>query len=405
MAKTRAQVTPRIYVVLDSNALFTDAADKLLSLEISKFITDDTKALGLDIRWCIPSCVKEERRHQMLERGMGLLIPLSKLESLLGHSLAMSPDILSSRVDDAIRRQMDAHGLFEISLDISNANWISIIQSAFSKQPPFSPTGEKGFKDAIVLETFTQLVGNNPKTPSISRNILLTSDALLQIAAKERTKDFRNVAIASTIEDLRTLLNAVASHLPQNVVEELVPKATAMFWDPAKQDGLYNKWEIFNKIYENSSSIIDTPYAGFTSVKRTSIGITQTTFLEKDRTKVKFSTSMYFNVTSSKYISDASQNAAQMAALLSSLLKNTQRNDPKESNQQHDLAKFNLLSPQQPSSTSTPPTTRIDRKGSHFFIVHWMATLSPSGKLTNPVFEGVSHQRTAWGETDETVES
>jgi hypothetical protein len=87
--------------------LFTEAADKLICSDISDFIQTDSQQLGLKISWHIPAVVKAERKYQMLERGKKLLPSLAKVESLLGHALGINEEVLDSRVDDAIKRQMD----------------------------------------------------------------------------------------------------------------------------------------------------------------------------------------------------------------------------------------------------------------------------------------------------------
>jgi hypothetical protein len=151
--------------VLDTNCLFTEAADKLLCSDISEFIQNDSPQLGLKISWHIPSIVKAERKHQMLERGKRLLPALSKVESLLGHALGINEEVLGSRVDDAIKRQMEQHGLCELGIATEKVNWNEVINSAVLKLPPFEAgEKEKGFRDALILEAFSQLAEAAPKS-------------------------------------------------------------------------------------------------------------------------------------------------------------------------------------------------------------------------------------------------
>jgi hypothetical protein len=60
--------------------------------------------------------------------------------------------------------------------------------------PPFDVgESEKGFRDAILVETFCQLVKTLPKTPAICRIVLLSSDELLLEAATNRLHDRNNI--------------------------------------------------------------------------------------------------------------------------------------------------------------------------------------------------------------------
>jgi hypothetical protein len=86
---------PSIQVVLDTNCLFTEAADKLICADLSEFILNDSRQLGLKITWHLPSVVKAERKYQMMERGKKLLPNLAKVESLLGHALGINAEVLA----------------------------------------------------------------------------------------------------------------------------------------------------------------------------------------------------------------------------------------------------------------------------------------------------------------------
>ena len=125
-------------------------------------------------------------------------------------------------MDAAIRRQIVEHSLVEIALEPATVDWRGIISRAVSKQVPFSPGGDKDFKDAIVLETFNQLVDRLPKS---GRILMLTSDIRLGEATKERMKGQNHVQVVSDLAALQTILNALASHIDQDTVEKIVQQA------------------------------------------------------------------------------------------------------------------------------------------------------------------------------------
>jgi hypothetical protein len=47
-----------VHVVLDTNSLFTEAADKLVSRDVSEFILATNSQAGLTITWYLPWIVK-----------------------------------------------------------------------------------------------------------------------------------------------------------------------------------------------------------------------------------------------------------------------------------------------------------------------------------------------------------
>ena len=241
---------PSIHVVLDTNCLFTEAADKLIATDLSAFILNDSQQLGLKITWYLPSIVKAERKYQMAERGKKLLPALVKVESLLGHALGINAEVLEGRVDDAIKRQIDRHHLAELELAAAKVNWDTVIHSAAQRLPPFEAgEKEKGFRDALVLETFDQLAASLPKSSASARVILLSSDKLLQVATRERFKDRSNVLIADGLDEVRTILNAVASHLTQEAIGSILPKASKLFFTGMdNHESLYYRAQVQKEI-------------------------------------------------------------------------------------------------------------------------------------------------------------
>ena len=159
-----AKTTVVVHVVLDTNALFTDPADKLLATGISDFILSTRKDLEINVTWYLPSIVKAERQHQMTEKAIRLLAPLEKVETLLGHRLNITEESLRRSVEEVIKKQVALHGLKEVNLDHSKVDWQRMIEKSVFRLVPFARgETEKGFRDAVLLETFCQIVDTLPK--------------------------------------------------------------------------------------------------------------------------------------------------------------------------------------------------------------------------------------------------
>jgi hypothetical protein len=302
---SKKATAPSVHVVLDTNCLFTEAADKLICAEISSFIQKSLPDLGTQIHWYIPEIVKGERKFQMLERATKLLPTLGKLELLLGHALGITEDVLQSRVDEAIKRQIDSHSLKEIVADYSQIDWTRIVNAAVMRLPPFEPgEKEKGFRDAIVLEGFFQLAESLPKSPTSARIVLLSGDKLLADAAQGRIGDRTNITIAPDLDTLKSLLNAIASQLTQETVEKIVPRANELFFKPQDKETLYYQWEIRKKIDEEfRDQMRESPDSKFSvKVEKTLVG--PTTFLSKEKQRLILSSKIVFQVAASERIAE-----------------------------------------------------------------------------------------------------
>jgi hypothetical protein len=68
---------------------------------------------------------------------------------------------------------MEQHGLCELGIATKKVNWNEVINSAVLKLPPFEAgEKEKGFRDALILEAFSQLAEAAPKSSASARMIL-----------------------------------------------------------------------------------------------------------------------------------------------------------------------------------------------------------------------------------------
>ncbi len=100
--------TPEIKIVFDTSVLYTGSCSDLLSEKAKAFIDGSSGFKDLTVRWFLPDVVVREREYQMLSRGTDLLPSVAKLEKLLGHNLAITPEILRERVRDVIEKNLSA---------------------------------------------------------------------------------------------------------------------------------------------------------------------------------------------------------------------------------------------------------------------------------------------------------
>jgi hypothetical protein len=98
---------PVVHVIFDTSCLFVDAADKLIGDEIGEFVLSTNAGLEIDVRWHLPQLAVDERKYQMNLRANRLLPHIEKVERLLGHNLAITPEILKGGVDSVIQRELE----------------------------------------------------------------------------------------------------------------------------------------------------------------------------------------------------------------------------------------------------------------------------------------------------------
>ncbi len=372
----------------------------------------------------------------MVLRAERLLPQLEKVERLLGHTFSITKEILVERVEAAINRESRRHQLNVRELDPSKVDWTDLISRSVRRQPPFDPgEKEKGFRDAVVLETFYQLIDVLPKSPQSCRIVLMTGDRLLTDAAQAKTNDRSNVAYTGELEEVRTMLNALASQLTQEMISKILPLASDLFLKTGSGEGVYYQGRIAERITNDFGAQLNSvPEEGFTNPTTQKILISVPTFLTKNGQRLTFSSRVSFNVEVVKVVwrpAPAGSDSANSAIFPSggiglgafgagpSVLGSGafHSNSPGlfsvtgitgHSGNPGGLAgQINpgagvlggppFMAPPQPPSI--PPTREeIRREGRHVFEVTWSAILTAAGQLTRAKTQKVEFKSTAWSE-------
>lgn len=259
---TRQKVL-ELRIVLDTNQLFTGSASDLLRQEVVRSIEEARRHSDVKVSWYVPEIVKLERSYQMLEAGRDLLQPLAKLEKLLGHHLGIAEEHLDGLVKSAIEKQVLNLGINLLHLETSNVDWNRLIGDAAARRPPFeSGKHEKGFRDAIVAETFLQLIETSPRSVSLCRVTLVTGDELLSKAVKERTKGFPNVRTLRSLEELKDMINTVVADVTEDYVTSIRDAASRCFFLEENENTLFFQALVRDQILAEYGSELQTMPAG-----------------------------------------------------------------------------------------------------------------------------------------------
>jgi hypothetical protein len=421
----RAKIGPTIHVIFETSCLFVDAADKLISTEISEFVLAANEGIDLTVHWYIPQLVREERKYQMRLRAERLLPQLAKVETLLGHNLGITKEILINKVDDVIEREVQRHALVVRELDPRVVDWQALIQRAVNREAPFSATEkqEKGFRDAIILETVCQLVEELPKAPQTCRIVFVCADSLLGQAAQERTLGRANVVITSELSELKTILNALASQLTEEMLTKILPTAAVVFADFRNKQGLLWSGKIIEKIeHEHRAALRSAPWPG-AKIAILQRLVAHPAFLSKQGQTLRFSSRITFKMqarttswikptASEALASSPPLGAAQGMGLLGDLPGILGTAPPQvfasagtaPTSDTSSLGNFfsstppGLLGDLGPLATA-PRAEEIIHAGEHVFEVTWCATLTARGKLTRAKVEGIEHKAGRWDES------
>jgi len=211
-----------VHVVFDSNQIWTGSAYQFLPKPVSSLIRTLSFRQSSDVHWYIPEVVRLEREYQMMSAAEELLPSISKLERLTGASFGVTREVLRARINSIIAKAIEDHRIEVPSFDSDAVNWHEIVSRAVTRLPPFEAgETEKGFRDAIIGETFYQL-RNRLGLSLPAQLVLVSSDRLLISAVKDKFGSRPEIGLYKNIQELETNLVALSEKLDQRDAQELV---------------------------------------------------------------------------------------------------------------------------------------------------------------------------------------
>ncbi len=238
-------------VVLDTNALYTGSASFFIRQEVGDLIHQHSTQPDLRVKWIVPDVVRHERQFQMLQAAAQMLPTIERLERLLGHNLNITNEILESRVQLAIDQQVQVHGITIHPMSPGAVDWNRLILDAAYRRPPFQlGEKEKGFRDALILETFLQIVAGSPTSRSVAHIALVSNDQLLRDATAARLSAATNVHLLESIEALKDLINTLSSSVDEQYIAAIRARAAEAFFKTDDQASLYYKASVGSSLRE-----------------------------------------------------------------------------------------------------------------------------------------------------------
>lgn len=409
----------QLKVVFDTNALYVlpkslGSASDLVRQEIVSLITEP-KYPDLDISWYLPEVVRHEREYQMQTEALRLRGAIDKIERLLGHNLALTDQALVDRVRAKIDEKKIELGLEELALDHKLVDWPAVIHAAEYRIPPFEAgEKEKGFRDAMVAESFLQLVDASPKTPAICRVVLVTADVLLSRAVNARITGSPNAHVLSNIEELRGLINTIVSNVGEEFISQIKPKAAKLFFVSSDdKDTLFYKENVRDQLKSKFGSLLQAPPEGATFREDGTWRIGGPNFSRKEGRRILWTSRIEIELEAGRLVNEESLSGAGYSTVATGL---TSYAFPALQGQSvaNSLAQYlipnTVLTPEQMSVgagvssvnlsdwTKYPPSLAgsqqkrvVTHKGKDVFEILWSTEITVAKELKKAKIEDIKH--------------
>ena len=229
----------------------------------------------------------------MIKKGLEYLPYIQKMERLLGHNLNITEDIIVDRVNDAVAKQISLFNLKVVSIDVNRVDWNEVIRNSAFRKPPFnSGEVEKGFRDAVLAETFSQIVVDSPSTPRICRIAVVTADELLETAIRVKTANALNVRILKSIDELKSLISTLASSASEELIAQIKERAAEYFFSPSKEETLFYAKKLRDEINSRFAKELEEMPGGAIRRKNEKWYITAPLFNKKEGQRITWISSV-----------------------------------------------------------------------------------------------------------------
>jgi hypothetical protein len=292
----RATSMAKLFIVFDTNAIYNpNHEDQFFAPEVERVIQDSTHA-HLDLVWIIPRMVRLEREYAMRKKVKQIVALARNMPALYGETWVGDASQVHARISRLAESEMVRLNVLERSCDPALVDWNALMDAAGSRLPPFDPGDdrEKGFKDAIVAETFAQLFGELVAN-GIDSTVLVTNDNLLREHVGKCLRS--NCKILRNIDELATELNFLASDIPTEIAEKLPDCAKEL---------LTGAGEFWERIWMMSKAEFPQHFSksapGLLSVRVLPRTFTKPSFLRKDMRRLYFTCRYLLSRVGKRYV-------------------------------------------------------------------------------------------------------
>ncbi|STX50182.1 Uncharacterised protein [Legionella busanensis] len=380
-----------IKIVFDTSGLHTKVAHDLFNKAIFELIQRESNRTDISLTWFFPRVVIQERQYQMQKVADDLLPSLDKIEILLGHKLNITSDILAHRVEETIVKQLKDSKIQVIELDHSIINLKTIIENACFRRLPFSKgKEEKGFRDAMIAESFFQLVNNSPKSSTSCKLVFFTNDTELKQYIENQLTGNKNIIVLSSVEEIEGLINTLASEIDEDTIKRYQDLAAAYFFNQEKKEGKYFSEKIQNKIENEFSSELNKCPEGLNIQRQNKIWLISTPqFIQKERTRLSWVSRIEVEFELYEYLSEKL-----------GLLENSNKFDRLKdlSNSLFSIDKNIKILNQTGLFSGNLPSKKIISNGKSIFDVRWSVTLGAKNNYKNFVIDEINFIDTVFNE-------
>jgi hypothetical protein len=252
-------------VICDTNILWHEDKEPVASPVFELFWSKASAAFDLSL--CIPDAVWGELLFQHFTSCHKLLKlteeNIKKISSITAyeHKTRLSPERIRTQIEKKFDKWAKLHRAIILPLPIQKIDWVRMSTDAIWRRPPFAadpkhPDLEKGFRDALIMESVVDFVLSDARKVNIA---FLCNDHVLRNATAGRLKTDLRFTAYETLEDFESYLALTNEKFTNEFIAKILARARKRFFSPDDNTCLYTTESLHSKIKKDFRDYFDDP--------------------------------------------------------------------------------------------------------------------------------------------------
>lgn len=265
MAKIKRPSPPEHIVLVDTNILWHEDKEHVVNPAFDEFWKSYSS--NFPMKLIIPDVVKGELLFQQTTSVIKLLgkanSNIRDITKITGveYSHRIQVDRVRKEVAKRFERWLQSKKAKIWSTPIKDIDWDRVINDALWRKLPFTPDpenpkNEKGFRDAMILETVHAICKYYSEEVNIA---FICNDFTLREVADDRLGKIEGFSTYESLEDFVAFIELTKRNLTERFVKSILSRARDKFHNEKGQKCLIYSDDFIKKLREEFKSKIETP--------------------------------------------------------------------------------------------------------------------------------------------------
>ena len=254
MPKVHRSPPPLHLVVVDTNILWDKDKKLPVCVAFDEFLARNSSLVPMELH--VPEVVFGELHFQQATSALKALSNITENFSELAgitnspYSHKCNESAIRTQVGAKLQKWLNGHDGKLLATPISKINWAAVVDAAIWRKAPFSfdpkdKTNEKGFRDAVILETLVHLC----EATTVGKTVIFVcNDYLLRTTTESRLKSSKKFLAFESLADFEAYISLTQQQFTNAFVKAIQHHARRKFYAKGDATCIYARFDLVAKL-------------------------------------------------------------------------------------------------------------------------------------------------------------